>query len=129
MRTYIIQTRPRTGNLNNLQTTHHTLQTTRIQPLFLQRSLQICFPRFLEAESSVAGLVEAANERDVEVRDVGADTEVDVCEGPWVVHFELDGAAGYGPGGAVGGVEGFGDVCAWGGLLVWFIYMEFGEVD
>lgn len=60
--------------------------------------------RVLEAEDTGARLVEVVQQRDVEVADVGAETQVDVGKGVLVRAVDLDGAARQRPLGAACGV-------------------------
>jgi len=65
-----------------------------------------------EAESAIAGLVEALNESNVKGGHVVADTEIDICVGPWVRSSIDDAAAVKRPGGTVVRAVFLRDVCA-----------------
>ena len=82
-------------------------------PGSLEPSLESRLACVLEAELAFSSLVEIVDERDVEVRNVGAETQVDVGESVVVGAVDRDGAACHGPLGAVGHVGCLVDVGAW----------------
>lgn len=94
--TYIIQRTPTMPQLDNLDTSLQSLDAriTRARvPGGLETSVEIRLARLLEAEDARARLVEELDEADVEVCRVGAQGEVDGCEGVLVRAVDDQGAA------------------------------------
>lgn len=72
-------------NLNNLDTSVLTLSQVQ--------SLENFLPSLAPAESTIASLVEAFNERDIESCDFIAQSEVDISVRPWVSRTEAERAS------------------------------------
>jgi len=91
------------SKLNNLHRSHQPINALIIQTRVSgsnESSFQVRAPSLLHAEDAGARLVEHFHERDVEVCYVGAEGEVDGCEGVLVRTVDHGGAARGGPHGA-----------------------------
>lgn len=92
-----------------------------VQPLVLratvtggdQSGFEVRTTRLLEAKDTSAGLVQILNKRDVEVGDVGAESEVHVGKGGGVAAVDHDRATCERPSSAVGNIRGLVDIGTW----------------
>lgn len=98
--TYVVQCASRVTKLNDLDGSHESVDALVVEARVasgLESGFEVCATSFLEAEKTSAGLVEHFDERDVEVCYVGAESEVDCCEGMFVGAVDQSRAASYGP--------------------------------
>lgn len=113
---YVVKCTARVSKLDNLYTRFETVQplvTEAAVSSSLQTRFEIGAAGILKTEDTLAGLVEVLDERDIEVRHVGTETEVDIGDSGAVRAVDRDRATGQRPLGAVGDVSCLVDVGAW----------------
>jgi hypothetical protein len=118
---YVVQRASGVAELDDLDGSLEAVETLVVEAAvagLLDAVFKVCAVRLLEAEDAGARLVEAVGQADVEVCRVGAQGEVNECQGARVAAVDLDGAAGQRPLGAVGNIGCLVDVGAWECVLV-----------